>query len=253
MDKPFRKSGSAQAERHMDLQASQRYDSPRRAILSRTLPFALFMAFIAVDEGARLLAAYGGLKSNSTALYYLYPIKTGAVALLLYLFRRDYREFVFKDLTKFRITLAVSAAGLLVFVVWIWLDFVVAVVPSPGFDPMLLPEGVRVGMTLCRVVGAVLVVPLMEELFWRSFLLRYLINPDFESVPLGRFSWPSFLITVVLFGLEHHLLLAGMAAGAIYSLVLYKTRSLSQCVLAHAITNLALAIYVLLFGKWQFW
>ena len=83
--------------------------------------------------------------------------------------------------------------------------------------------------------------------------MRYLIDPDFESVPPGRFNWSSFLTTVVLFGLEHHLLLAGMSAEAMYSLVLYKSRRLSQCVLAHATTNLALAIYVLLSGEGQFW
>jgi CAAX prenyl protease-like protein len=99
----------------------------------------------------------------------------------------------------------------------------------------------------------VLVVPLMEELFWRSFLLRYLIDQNFESVPVGSFTWPSFLVTTVLFGLEHHFLVAGMLAGAIYSLLLYRTRSLAQCVLAHAVTNLALAGYVLYTGNWYFW
>jgi len=57
----------------------------------------------------------------------------------------------------------------------------------------------------------------------------------------------------VLFGAEHNFIYAGMMAGAAYNLILYKTRSLAQCVMAHAVTNLALAVYVVATGKWQFW
>ena len=108
-------------------------------------------------------------------------------------------------------------------------------------------------MTFFRIAGAVLVVPLMEELFWRSFLIRYIIDKNFDSVRMGTFTWASFLITAVLFGFEHNYILAGIMAGVFYNLLLYKTRSLAQCVLAHAVTNLALAIYVVSTGKWQFW
>jgi CAAX prenyl protease-like protein len=93
----------------------------------------------------------------------------------------------------------------------------------------------------------------MEELFWRSFLIRYIIGNDFSKIPIGTFSWASFLITVVLIGLEHHYFLAGMMAGAVFNLLLYFTRSISQCILAHAVANLALGIYVLQTGKWLFW
>jgi hypothetical protein len=108
-------------------------------------------------------------------------------------------------------------------------------------------------MVLFRMAGAVLIVPLMEELFWRSFLIRYIIDKNFENVPPGTFTWVSFLLTVVLFGFEHHYILAGMMAGVFYNLLLYRTRSLAQCVLSHAVTNLALGIYVVSTGKWQFW
>jgi CAAX prenyl protease-like protein len=125
---------------------------------------------------------------------------------------------------------------------------------SRGYNPSLLPgDALQIVMTSFRVFGAVLVVPLMEELFWRSFLIRYIVDSDFEKVPLGRFTWVSFLLTVVLFGLEHHFILAGMMAGIIYNIILYRTRSLAQCVLAHAVTNLAIAVYVLMTGKWYFW
>ena len=226
-----------------------------RALLSRTLPFGLFMAFIGVGEGARFLAQRGMFTLGPETLYYIYPVKTVAVAWLLYAYRGEYQELSWKELANAKQTAAVVLVGLLTCVMWVLTDWTLSVSgPPQGFNPALLPEGtVRFLMTVTRVAGAVLVVPLMEELFWRSFLLRYLVEPDFETVPLGRFTWLSFLATTVLFGLEHNLILAGMIAGAIFSAILYKTRSLAQCVLAHAVTNLALAGYVLYTGRWDFW
>ena len=213
------------------------------------------MACTGAAEGARYLAQQGMLTLEPSTLYYLYPVKAVAVALLLFAYRGAYHELSWGQLANLKLSAAAVLIGLLTFVIWIRTDWTIAVAgPPQGFDPGLLPAGaVRLGMTASRVAGAVLVVPLMEELFWRSFLLRYLVDPDFESVPLGRFSWFSFLTATLLFGLEHNLILAGMIAGAIYSALLYKTRSLSQCVLAHAVTNLALAGYVLYTGSWYFW
>jgi uncharacterized protein len=228
---------------------------PSRAMLARALPFALFMAFIGVGEAVQLMERLGMLTLGPETLYYIYPVKTVAVALTLYFFRDDYPELSWKELAHGKFTTGAILIGLFTCVIWILTDWTVTVTgPPQGFNPALLPAGaVRIVMTALRIAGAVLVVPLMEELFWRSFLLRYIIDSDFESVPLGRFTWVSFLATTLLFGLEHHLILAGMIAGAIYSAILYKTRSIAQCVLAHAVTNLALAGYVLYTGRWYFW
>lgn len=225
------------------------------AILYRALPFALFMAFIAIDESIRLASCWHWLSVPDITLYYLYPIKSVTVAALLYKFMGKYQELRLKDLMNGISSAAVCVAGVVTFVIWVSIDSPLLVSEAPrGFNPTLLADGpVRLLMTSTRLAGAVLVVPLMEELFWRSFLLRYVINADFESVPIGHFTWTSFLVTTILFGLEHHLFLAGMIAGAIYNIILYKTRSLAQCVLAHAVTNLTLACYVLHTGKWNFW
>ncbi|TSK05937.1 MAG: CAAX prenyl protease-related protein [Geobacter sp.] len=227
-----------------------------RAVLSRVLPFALFMAFIAVEEGLRLAVQRQWLSSlPDQAFYLLYPLKAFSVALLLYLLRSDYKELRWRELLNSSSAAAAIGAGVLIFVLWINVGVTLPLVgSSPGFNPALLPEGTaRLLLTAARVAGAVLVVPVMEELFWRSFLLRYLVRADFQSVPMGAFTWASFLITTVLFGLEHHFFLAGMLAGAIFSFVLYRTRSLVQCILAHAVANLALAIHVLSTGNWYFW
>jgi uncharacterized protein len=227
----------------------------QKALLSRTVPFVLFMIFIGVNEAAQLLVRQGLLDIDPLSLNGLYPVKAVVVALVLFYFRKEYREFCWQDLVQGKQMAAALLVGLATCALWVVTDWTNPVSGVPqGFNPASFSEGpVRVLMTSTRIAGAVLVVPLMEELFWRSFLLRYLIDQDFESVPVGSFTWPSFLATTVLFGLEHHFIVAGMLAGAVYSLLLYRTRSLALCVLAHAVTNLALAGYVLYTGKWYFW
>ena len=93
----------------------------------------------------------------------------------------------------------------------------------------------------------------MEELFWRSFLLRYAINPDFRTVRLGTFSLFSFSAIVVLFGLEHYRVIQGMIAGVIYTWLVIHQKSLKGCIIAHGVTNLGLGIYVLWTDNWIFW
>ena len=229
--------------------------SLRNAALVRYLPFAVFMAFIGFEEVFRLLAGKGMVTVTEATFYYLYPIKTLVVASLLYRYRKEYAEISLKDLANLPVTFAVCCVGLVVFALWIRMDWPLGAPRAPqGFNPGLLPgRDLQVVMTVVRVGGAVLVVPIMEELFWRSFFIRYLISRDFSQVPLGLFTLPSFLITVLLFGSEHNFIFAGMMAGAIYNGILYRTRSLAHCILAHAVTNLALAMYVLSTGKWYFW
>jgi CAAX prenyl protease-like protein len=221
----------------------------------RYLPFAVFIGFIGLEELLRLLAGLGLINIESTTLYFIYPLKTLTIGCLLYKFRKQYNELAFRDLSNLLKSLTSVAVGLLVFALWVKMDWTLgAAGVAQGFNPTHLPGRItQITMISFRIAGAVLVVPLMEELFWRSFLIRHIIDKKFDSVRLGSFTWPSFLVISVLFGLEHHYILAGIMAGIFYNLILYKTRSLAQCVLAHTVTNLALAIYVVTTGKWLFW
>ena len=230
-------------------------ESPAYAAQARYLPFAVFMAFIGIEESVRFAASKDLLTNSQNMLYLLYPIKTVVVATVLFHYRQSYTELSLKDLAHLPTTATVGLMGILVFFLWINMDWAPLVSGRlQGFNPaQLSATGVKFATIAFRIAGAVLVVPLMEELFWRSFLIRYIVDQNFAKVPIGSFTWPSFLLTVVLFGLEHHFVLAGMVAGILYSIVLYRTRSLVQCVLAHAVTNLALAIYVISTGKWYFW
>jgi uncharacterized protein len=212
------------------------------------------MIFVGIEEISRYLQSKEILQIGDHILYWIYPVKAASVGAALIFFRKHYQEIRLSDLGKPVFTAASLLAGLGIFWLWINMDWSFGTLSTPaGFNPNVFDGPTIMGMMVVRLAGAVLVVPIMEELFWRSFLLRYIIANDFSRVPIGTFSWASFLITVVLFGLEHHYFLAGMMAGAIFNLLLYYTKSISQCILAHAVANLALGIYVLQTGQWHFW
>jgi uncharacterized protein len=106
-----------------------------------------------------------------------------------------------------------------------------------------------------RIIGAVLVVPVMEELFWRDFLWREIDAPnDFKLADVGEFSWPSFLIVAGVFAFVHgNWWLTSIVWAAMVGGLLVYTKSLGACIIAHAVTNLLLAVYVLKWQAWDFW
>ena len=104
-----------------------------------------------------------------------------------------------------------------------------------------------------RLFGLVLLVPLIEELFWRSFLMRWVIDPDFPSVPIGRVTPLAALVTSVLFGFAHPEWLPGLITGFAWAWLVGQTRSVAACVVSHLVANLALGLYVLTRGAWKFW
>jgi CAAX prenyl protease-like protein len=116
-----------------------------------------------------------------------------------------------------------------------------------------LGGGGRGGVGVCDVGGSTIVVPPLEEVFYRSFLYRYIIKVDFQAVPVGAFHWMAFGVTSVFFGVSHYEWLAGILCGFAYQgLVCWKKR-LGDAMTAHAITNLLLGIWVVWKGAWNFW
>ena len=210
----------------------------RHPIFPYVIPFGTFL----------LLTGLASLIPGSVV--WLYPIKTVIVGVLLFTFRRTYTEI------KPKVSVLAIVAGLFVLVLWVLPEGHYPTLGQPKefnpFDKFTSQSWIFVWIAF-RLIGAAVVVPIMEELFWRSFLLRYLINPDFKQVPIGTFSWLSFGGTVVLFGLEHYQWLPGIVAGIIYTLLLYRRKELFDCIIAHAITNLTLGIFVLVTHQWVYW
>ena len=96
--------------------------------------------------------------------------------------------------------------------------------------------------------------PVLEELFWRGWMMRWLIDHNFLKVPLGKYTPTAFWVVALLFASEHGPYWeVGLAAGIIYNWWLVRTRSLADCILAHGVTNALLCAWVLATGQWQYW
>lgn len=127
--------------------------------------------------------------------------------------------------------------------------------PRVGYDPfqqLTEPWTVWAFVGL-RMIGLVVLVPSAEELFWRGFLLRWFISAKWEDVPLGRFSGTSFLFVTLLSTLAHPEWLAAAVYCALLNGFLYWKKDLWTCIVAHAVSNLALGIYILTTGAWWLW
>jgi len=218
----------------------------------RVLPFAAYMGFIVLSS---VFAGNASEGSHGTFELWSYPIKTLMVASLLIFFWSRFYELkgpIFANWQEAWVTIGV---GVGVYALWVRMDWPWAIQGElTDYNPFVVGS-TAIGMVLAfiRLFGASVIVPIMEELFWRSFLIRYVINANFESVRLGTFTLGSFGATVILFGLEHNLWLAGMMAGICYNGLLYWTGRLWPCIMAHAVTNLVLGIHVLTRGEWYWW
>ena len=203
--------------------------------LPYVVPMGIYMAFLLVQTNANLL--------------WMYPVKIIAVAAALIYFRNTYEEL------RPGFSLLAIIVGLVAIAIWIGIDpFYPKFGSGAAFDPTTIsPLAQRNVFLVFRIVGAVIVVPVMEELFWRAFLIRWLVKEDFKSVPVGTFTGLSFAVTVGMFGAEHTQWLAGLICGALYNWLYYKRKDVFACVIAHAVSNAALVAWVLARGDWKFW
>ena len=205
-----------------------------------------FVLFLLLTELSRVLPEF---------IHIIYIIKTIIIGVLLWLFRHKYSDDFCVKLSIYKCLSAVFI-GILVLFIWIAPEeYLFQAGKSSGFDPYSFgwSSSYVIVLIIVRMAGAAIVVPIMEELFWRSFILRYLINPDFKTIPVGTFTWFSFTGTAILFGLEHNRIIVGIIAGIIYNLIIIRQKKLMGCIIAHSVTNLGLGIYVLITEKWMFW
>jgi len=188
---------------------------------------------------------------SETTVFWIYGLKTIlTLAALGFCFRGRFSEI--QGTWDYRAALL----GLLVLLLWLLLGSWVPGARGITFDPGAVPAGIpRTTAILFRILGAALAVPIMEELFWRSFWMRWWIDRDFQSIPVGRYTAFSFWITVGAFSLAHRPWEwpGTLATGILYGAYLIKTGNLRGCILAHAVTNAGLAAYVLATGAWYYW
>jgi len=206
------------------------------------VPFALFLLFLAAKD----------------YIPFEYPLRVLVVATAAILFSRKAISL------RAPHALASVLLGVLVFGIWIGPDILWPAYRQHwlfhnsliGRAQSSLPGNLRTDAVFLffRISGTALLVPVIEELFWRGWLMRYLISADFQKVRLGAYAPFSFWLTALLFASEHGPYWeVGFLAGIAFNWWMMRTRSLGDCILAHAVTNGCLAAYVIAAGQWQYW
>ena len=214
--------------------------------LPYVLPFAVFLAFLALQK-------YVPLPANIEFL---------ARDLLLAGALLGFSRHVIQLHSFHRLETVIL--GVAVFLVWVGPDLLFPAYRQHwlfqnailGRLTSTIPENVIKSPLVLwpRIVQAVVFVPILEELFWRAFLMRWLISPQFERIPLGAYQAGAFWITAVLFASEHGPYWdVGLIAGIAYNWWMVRTRSLGDCILAHAFTNACLCGYVVATRHWEYW
>ncbi len=216
-------------------------------VLARTVPFLIYVAFLPLTDGLSRIVPGGDVR-------WLYGLQVALVSVSLFVYRRHYTELWEVKAPGLGALAAAIGIGTLVFLLWInlalpYLSFAV----GKGFDPRDLGGRVIVPMAAMRVAGAALVVPLMEELFWRSFLMRWIDRQDFLAVSPVALSMRALMLSSLLFGLEHGLWFAGILAGLAYGELYRRSSNLWMPIISHAVTNALLGCWVLYSASWSFW
>ena len=220
-----------------------------RSMLARIAPFALFMLLLAL-RGA--VPADGSWGFDGRWVYGATVLLVGA---LLAWYWREYGELAAQTWPPARELLLAVVVGLVVFALWIRLDapWMQIGEASASFHPVDSDGRIQWPLAALRWIGVALLVPLMEELFWRSFLMRWVQDAQFERVDPQRVGLRPIVLSTFVFVLAHTLWLAVAIAGLAYAWLYRRTGRLWVPVIAHAVTNGALGAWVLITRQWSFW
>ncbi|CAN5267117.1 hypothetical protein BH09GEM1_BH09GEM1_26070 [soil metagenome] len=220
-------------------------DNSHRSSIAWVAPFAVFLAWIVIDK-------YLPIANPAKELARDAVITASILIFSRHLLPRSAPHW-----------LASVGLGLGVCALWIapdalipgWRDHAVFQNGITGRISISIPEGeLSPLMLVLRTLRATLLVPVLEELFWRGWLPRWIQDTDFAKIPLGKYTPLAFWATAALFAAEHGPFWeVGLVCGIIYNLWMRKTKSLGDLMLTHATTNLALSLYVIGTHRWMFW
>lgn len=217
--------------------------------MARVAPFAIYILFLALKPVVA--------KSFPEAdIRWLYALQIGATAMALAVLRRQYVELAGAFALRAGQWLLAVVVGVMVFVAWINLDLpwlALGGTGGGGFDPSAPDGTLDWSLIVVRIAGAALVVPLMEELFWRSLVMRWIDQGDFLRLAPAATSLRAWLVSSLVFGFEHDLWFAGIFAGVAYGWLYRRGGNLWLPIAGHAVTNLLLGVWVVATGSWRFW
>lgn len=241
--------------------------------MAHVVPFAVFMAFLLVLQLLQMAIGWDHPDApwwRRAPEHIIYPLQSITCLALLWHFRR---RFAFNGSWKW----AAVGAGFGIVGIGFWLlpttihgwlgvegnpdgllKWLGVAERRDGFDPGVFDHPAAWWATLImRFTRAVLVVALVEELFWRGFMMRFVLDweGDFWKQPFGRHSWKSYLIVTSLFVLAHAPVdyAGAMIYGSLAYLLCVWSKNLGACVVMHAVANLLMGVYAMQTGKYGLW
>lgn len=213
----------------------------------RAAPFIVYVAALALIDAFNLF-------TGSSGEQWTYAVKIGLTSVALVYFWNAYselRERVWTSADELVVTVLV---GLAVLLVWVGIDHpVLRFSDREGFAPINASGQLQWAWVILRIAGSALVVPLIEELFWRSFLMRWIDQRNFLALPAKSVSWFAVLLTSAVFALEHNEWFAGLLAGLAYAWLYKHYNRLWPAIIAHAVTNLGLGVWIVYAREWTYW
>lgn len=209
-------------------------EAASRSAFALLLPLLVFLGSglaISTITGGSRWAAIGSLVPTLATLWY---------------YRETYRTMTWKW-TWWSVLIGVA-----VFVVWVLL--VDRVPNAERTEAALWREGADPALwIILRAIVSVLIVPIVEELAFRGYLLRKLVSADFETVRVGAFTTASLVASSLLFGLLHQDWIAGTIAGLAYALAQWQGGSIGSAAVAHGVTNGLIAALAVVDDRWALW
>ena len=208
---------------------------------ARVAPFLVFLA-LTFCQG----------KFGAASAYWFYFAKTLAGVWLVWEMRPVVSEM------RGALSWEAVVVGIGIFAVWVGLDPFYPHLSKSGMawnPPGQFGENSALAwlMIMTRILGSTFVVPPLEEVFYRSFLYRYIARQDFLSVPLNQLLPLPFFATAAVFGFSHNEWLAGILCGAAYQWLVIRKNRLGDAMTAHAITNFLLGVWIVWKHAWYFW
>lgn len=217
-----------------------------------TVPFLVFMAGLALVEAIRWLSGDTDSFWLKRPEYWVYPLQTVACGAAVIFYWKHY------DFSGRGGWFLAVIGGALALGVWLSPQILFGAAPRlEGFDPTVFSQSPELFWltVLGRFARLVIIVPIIEEIFWRGFLMRYLIREDFWNVKLGTYAPLAFFGVAGVFMLAHTMAdwPAAFLTGLIFNAIMLRTKNIPACILAHALTNLGLGLYIMRTGQWGFW
>jgi len=216
-----------------------------KKIQVRIAPFLYYVIVLAISSW---------LDPKAIDVRWVYGLRVGGAALLLFFFRHQYTELAKTVNIRLSSWLMAIMVGLGVFLLWISLDQSWMLLGKAAtFNPYMARGTINYSLLAMRLFGSVLVVPVMEELFFRSYLMRWIDCKSFLQLSPGMVSLRAAFITSMLFASAHMHWFAALLAGMAYAMLYRKTQTIWMPIFAHAITNALLSIWVIAGGHWSWW